>query len=224
MSEGSPGAPVQVLGVDDCGDAMTASGEMHRLVTQARGVDDVREAGARIGHGEFGHASIVPLKLKRCTSQRAAPRAGWAWIRQRPDQFPVERSRGHFRVDARVADGVAVQLWPVYEAVFGDFSDYQTWRSSVWDKHSVRDGFRLARAYDGDALVGFAYGYTGERGSGGPTTRSRSWTPEWRRHGWAGTSSWSAWVCSPLPGLRGPGTGRGLMRALLRGLPHSICS
>jgi hypothetical protein len=34
----------------------------------------------------------------------------------------------------------------------------------VWDRHAARKGFRLARAYDGDVLVGFGYGYTGESG------------------------------------------------------------
>ena len=58
----------------------------------------------------------------------------------------------------------AALVWPVYESAFRDDSDYETWREAVWDKHSVRSGFRLARAYDGDALVGFAYGYTGQHG------------------------------------------------------------
>jgi hypothetical protein len=55
-------------------------------------------------------------------------------------------------------------LWGVYESVFADYSDYETWQAEVWVKHRGRTGFRLARAYDGDSLVGFAYGYTGERG------------------------------------------------------------
>lgn len=123
-----------------------------------------------------------------------------------------------FRVDARVADGVAVQLWPVYEAVFGDFSDYQTWRSSVWDKHSVRDGFRLARAYDGDALVGFAYGYTGERGQWWTDNALKVLDPRVAQ-AWLG-GHFELVSLGVLPAARSAGTGRGLMRALLRGLPH----
>ncbi|MGZ4426560.1 MAG: hypothetical protein ACXVEV_00960 [Nocardioidaceae bacterium] len=69
-----------------------------------------------------------------------------------------------FRVDDSVAEDDGAVVWPVYESVFGDYSDYETWRGAVWDKHSVRTGFRLARAYDADVLVGFAYGYTGEHG------------------------------------------------------------
>jgi ribosomal protein S18 acetylase RimI-like enzyme len=69
-----------------------------------------------------------------------------------------------FRVDesATAADGVSI--WPAYQSIFGDYPTFAAWRDAVWDKHRVRGGFRLARAYDGDALVGFAYGYTGRPG------------------------------------------------------------
>ena len=60
------------------------------------------------------------------------------------------------------ADAAAV--WPVYQAVFGDHADLDAWREAVWDRHRGRAGFRVARAFEGDSLVGFAYGYTGEAG------------------------------------------------------------
>ena len=68
-----------------------------------------------------------------------------------------------------VTDRDAHELWPVYDAVFGDQVDERTWRSQVWDRHAARAGFLLARAYvespdGGPQLVGFGYGYTGERG------------------------------------------------------------
>src|SRR5689334_14530925 len=69
-----------------------------------------------------------------------------------------------FRVVESVTSEDGAELWPVYEAVFGDQPDYRTWREAVWDKHTARSGFRLARAYRGDCLVGFAYGYTGQSG------------------------------------------------------------
>jgi predicted GNAT superfamily acetyltransferase len=69
-----------------------------------------------------------------------------------------------FRIDEAVSQETASELWPLYDSVFGDYADFETWHRSVWAKHSVREGFCLARAYDGDSLVGFAYGYTGERG------------------------------------------------------------
>lgn len=79
---------------------------------------------------------------------------------------------------------------PWCDFVVSDYSDYQTWREAVWDRHSGRGGFRLARAYDGDVLAGFAYGYTGETGQGGQTMRARCWNRTLRRHGWVGTWSW----------------------------------
>ena len=68
------------------------------------------------------------------------------------------------RVDDSVTAEDGARLWPVNDSVFGDYCDYETWRASVWDEQRGRSGFRLARAHDADALVGFAYGYTGEHG------------------------------------------------------------
>ena len=69
-----------------------------------------------------------------------------------------------FLLTQAVAPHDTAELWHVYRSVFGDYSDFDTWRQAVWDRHSARDGFRVARAYDGDALIGFAYGYTGQHG------------------------------------------------------------
>lgn len=69
-----------------------------------------------------------------------------------------------FDVDEQVVAADGVVLWPVYSSVFDDQPDYLSWRGAVWDRHSTRAGFRLARAYDDDHLVGFAYGYTGAPG------------------------------------------------------------
>lgn len=68
------------------------------------------------------------------------------------------------RADQSVTEADGHMVWPVYDSVFGDHPNYQTWRGAVWDRHTVRAGFRLARAYDDATLVGFAYGYTGEHG------------------------------------------------------------
>src|SRR4028118_1850087 len=67
-------------------------------------------------------------------------------------------------IDSTATEVDALELWAVYEAVFRDHSEQSTWRTAVWDKHAAREGFRLARAYQDADLVGFAYGYTGERG------------------------------------------------------------
>jgi len=122
------------------------------------------------------------------------------------------------RVDASATEPDAAALWPVYDAVFGDHADRESWLDSVWRRHSAREGFRLARAYDGDDLVGFAYGYTGRAG--------QWWTDAVR--GVLAPDVADAWLeghfelvsIGVLPGARRRGVGRDLLRALLDGLPH----
>jgi ribosomal protein S18 acetylase RimI-like enzyme len=122
------------------------------------------------------------------------------------------------RVDEAVAEADSDELWPVYDAVFGDFADYATWREAMWDKHSGRGGFRLARAYDGGVLVGFAYGYTGQSGQ---------WWTDNVRHVLASDVA-DAWLgghfelvsIGVMATARGAGIGRDLLRVLLDGLPH----
>ena len=112
----------------------------------------------------------------------------------------------------------AAELWPVYASVFGDYADHQTWREAVWDKHSVRSGFRLARAWDGDALIGFAYGYTGHDG--------QWWTDNARKV--LGPHVAEVWLgghfelvsIGVLAAVRRRSVGRSLMRSLLNDLPH----
>lgn len=67
-------------------------------------------------------------------------------------------------VDGRDAVPLAEQVWPCYDAVFGDFHDYETWRSDLFERHASRQGFRLAVALEQRTLVGFSWGYVGERG------------------------------------------------------------
>jgi hypothetical protein len=72
-----------------------------------------------------------------------------------------------YDVVSRVTETDGEELWPVYLAVFGEPGDYGDWRGEIWNRHAARAGFRLVRAWDDDAgrrLVGFGYGYTGERG------------------------------------------------------------
>jgi ribosomal protein S18 acetylase RimI-like enzyme len=121
-----------------------------------------------------------------------------------------------------LSDSVAANdgalVWPVYESVFGDYSDYETWREAVWDKHSVRDGFRLARAQDDGALVGFAYGYTGEHGQWWTENALRILSPD-VAEAWLG-GHFELVSIGVLDTARRRGIGRGLMRVLLEGLPH----
>jgi ribosomal protein S18 acetylase RimI-like enzyme len=66
--------------------------------------------------------------------------------------------------DGEQAEPLAEEVFGVYDAVFGDHPDLAEWRSELFDKHRVRDSFRLAVARDGERLVGFAWGYVGRRG------------------------------------------------------------
>jgi ribosomal protein S18 acetylase RimI-like enzyme len=123
-----------------------------------------------------------------------------------------------FRVDdsASAEDGAAV--WPVYKSVFGDYSDYPAWCEAVWDRHSARNGFRLARAYDGHVLVGFAYGYTGETGQWWTDNARKVLAPEVAQT-WLG-GHFELVSIGVVDAARRRGVGRRLMHALLGGLPH----
>ena len=115
-----------------------------------------------------------------------------------------------------VPDGV--EVWSVYDPVFGDRPDLATWREAVWDRHTERDGFRLARAREGGELVGFAYGYTGRDGQWW-TDHVRTTLPPDVAGAWL-SGHFELVSLGVLPTARRDGTGRALMRSLLAGLPH----
>lgn len=118
----------------------------------------------------------------------------------------------------RTSEAVSEELWPVYDAVFGDQPDRATWQADVWDRHVVRVGFRLARARIKGRLVGFAYGYTGQRGQWWTDQAAAVLDP----------AVAAAWLdghfelvsIGVLDEFRGQGLGRELLQALTRGLPH----
>ena len=63
------------------------------------------------------------------------------------------------------AAALAGDVWPCYDAVFGDVADEATWRADLVGRHAAREGFRLAAARTDDGtVVGFAWGYVGRRG------------------------------------------------------------
>ena len=121
-----------------------------------------------------------------------------------------------FRVDdsATTADGRA--LWPVYRSVFGDHPTVESWLAVVWDRHRVRAGFRLARAWIGTDLVGFAYGHTGESGQWW-TDNARDVLAPGVAETWLG-GHFEVVSVGVLARARGTGIGRGLMGALLDGV------
>ncbi|ABL81687.1 GCN5-related N-acetyltransferase [Nocardioides sp. JS614] len=132
--------------------------------------------------------------------------------------FRYKNAMVRLRVDDSAAANDGAAVWPMYKSVFGDYSDYETWHGAVWGKHSVRNGFRLARAYDADVLVGFAYGYTGEHGQWWTDNALRVLEHE-VADAWLG-GHFELVSIGVLDTARRRGIGRGLMHVLLEGLPH----
>jgi ribosomal protein S18 acetylase RimI-like enzyme len=66
--------------------------------------------------------------------------------------------------DGSQAPPYADEVFAVYDAVFGDRPDPQSWREELFDRHSAREAFRLAAVRDDGDLVGFAWGYIGRPG------------------------------------------------------------
>ncbi|MFI6834057.1 GNAT family N-acetyltransferase [Kribbella sp. NPDC050241] len=79
-----------------------------------------------------------------------------------PDPLvPVEGIR---LLDGADAVPLAEQVWLCYDEVFGDSADFDTWRSDLFERHAARDAYRLAIVADGGRIVGFSWGYVGQRG------------------------------------------------------------
>lgn len=58
----------------------------------------------------------------------------------------------------------AEELWSLYAEVFDETAPFAAWRDEQLLRHASRDRFRLAAAFDGDRVIGFAYGYYGAAG------------------------------------------------------------
>jgi ribosomal protein S18 acetylase RimI-like enzyme len=120
----------------------------------------------------------------------------------------------------QVAETVILdELWPLYRTVFEDFDDLDTWRDQVWDRHSARAGFRAAFARAGGRLVGFGYGYTGERGQWWTDTAATVLPPQVASD-WLGGHFELVSIGVEEAG-RGAGVGRRLLSALTDGLDQS---
>jgi ribosomal protein S18 acetylase RimI-like enzyme len=121
-----------------------------------------------------------------------------------------------YDVVTSVGDADAAAVWSVYDPVFGDQPDEDTWREAVWDRHVVRPGFRLARALANGRLVGFAYGYTGARGQWWTDRAAEVLDPRVAGE-WLG-GHFELVSIGVLPEARGAGVGTALMRAVSAGL------
>lgn len=111
-----------------------------------------------------------------------------------------------------VDDSDARELWPVYDAVFGDAEGIDEWRASVWDRHAARDGFTLARARTDGELVGFAYGYTGARGQWWTDAVAAAWPADLADE-WLG-GHFELVSIGVLGSARGQGVGAALLDSL----------
>ena len=55
-------------------------------------------------------------------------------------------------------------LWRVYDEVRGEDESFDAWQAEVFDPDCDRAGFRLSVARCDHEIVGYAYGFLGERG------------------------------------------------------------
>lgn len=105
-------------------------------------------------------------------------------------------------------------MWPL---VFGIVDDEDAWRHRFWEQHRTRADFRLVAAErDGD-LLGFAWGYTGERGQWWADRIAGALAED--ADAWVG-GHWEFVELAVHPEHRRRGLGGLLHDALLEGLTH----
>jgi len=84
-----------------------------------------------------------------------------------PKQFGSSHNDAMIKIalhDSHHAADHSDNVLHVWNEVFGGVGDAASWRETVWDRHRARADYRLATAYADDRLVGFSWGYTGQRG------------------------------------------------------------
>jgi ribosomal protein S18 acetylase RimI-like enzyme len=132
-------------------------------------------------------------------------------------------------VDITLADRDTVlaltdELVAVYARTFGapGYDErpeaIERFRSEQLPRHADRDGFRCALARRDGRVVGFAYGYTGQRGQWWPE-HVASHAPEDVVRDWLG-GHFEFVELAVEPAEQGRGVGSALHDALLTGLPH----
>lgn len=105
----------------------------------------------------------------------------------------------------------------IWNAAFGRVDDPDEWAVSPWDRHRTRSGYRLALAHDDGRLVGFAWGYTGERGQYWSDFITRELGS--KVDGWVG-GHFEFVELAVIPEARGRGIGGQLHDSLLANLRH----
>jgi ribosomal protein S18 acetylase RimI-like enzyme len=139
-------------------------------------------------------------------------------VSQRLSNDPAVPPKWHVRVDDHVPPEHVDELWRVFDVVFGDWPSFDAWRSEIWERHSSRAGFRVARAYVGDQLVGLAYGYTGQPGQWWTDAVAQVLDPGVAED-WLG-GHFELVSIGVLAEARGLGVGRELLRRITADLPH----
>ena len=119
--------------------------------------------------------------------------------------------------NADEAESFREAVYGIWIESLGPIGDPVEWRETRWDRHRSREGYRLVTASVGHDVVGFAYGYTGERGqywSDWVTGELGEFVEEWIGGHFEFTE------LGVLPAFRGRGVGAALHDVLLDGVPH----
>ncbi|MFE6967962.1 GNAT family N-acetyltransferase [Isoptericola sp. NPDC057653] len=120
------------------------------------------------------------------------------------------------RTDGAGAAALAEQVWSCYDAVFGDVADPVEWRTGRYDRHAAHDGYRLVTAHADGGLVGFAWGYVGQRGQYWSDLLVEALPPD-VADAWVG-DHFELVELGVLAAWRGHGVGRRLHDAVLEGV------
>ncbi|HWC23226.1 MAG TPA: GNAT family N-acetyltransferase [Flexivirga sp.] len=118
-------------------------------------------------------------------------------------------------LDSERSAAYASRVFALYDTVFADFADEDAWREQMFDRHRARDGYRLVVALDDERLLGFAWGFRGERGQYWPDLVART-LPDVGAE-WVG-GHFEFVELAVDPAARRQGIGRRLHDALLDGL------
>jgi len=109
------------------------------------------------------------------------------------------------------------EVLQVWTEVFGPVADSTEWAASLWDRHRSRTDYRLALAHERGTVLGFAWGYTGDRGQYWPDLIARELGPA--VDGWVG-GHFEFVELAVHPSARARGVGGRLHDALLSGVTN----